>query len=218
MSSFRELFADNRKELAALLARDFLPSTEESRRRGFGEFVEAHTPAATGDLNGGVPALAAAYNETQDGRYAEAARDRYAEWVRSRPKGGAWATSTESVDVIGHGLPVYLGQLHVFLTSSHFDDEFLREFVECALFQMDYLAQHFFPDRNLRFSYSVGLLRAALCLRFLPEAQPFCRRRQRSSPTPAIARYFRTDRTRKRRPTITSARWVTFSLRFAGRG
>ena len=199
MPDLRETLLRNRERLARLLEKESIPYTEESRRRNFGEFVqplteltrqaadqaveaylrECSNESARGrnretpksPAAGSLIVLASAFQETGEEKYAELARSCYADWMRARP-GADSAKGAEGADRIAHGLPVLLGQLHVFLKSEHFDDEFIEQFIRCSLEDLNYLAANIYPARNLRFSYACGLLRAALLLEFLPEAKP----------------------------------------------
>lgn len=120
-----------------------------------------------------VPPLASAYKDTRQEKYAEAARDYIADWIRAHPPEEDWhmGGSYDNVLSLSVRVRVWLSTLPAFLDSAAFDDSFLEQVVESARVQLDYLAGHMAQVGNWRIANADALLSGGIRLAFLPQAE-----------------------------------------------
>jgi len=124
-----------------------------------------------------LPPLAAAYRETGDERFAQAARAYIEDWIGSHP---GYDTAQQFMPGdSGLNMSIRLGTSHsagwggtipAFLVSSTFDDAFLRRIADSMSVQAAFLAEHLTPWGNWRISELDALVFTALRFPFLPNA------------------------------------------------
>ncbi|MCJ7751936.1 MAG: heparinase II/III family protein, partial [Armatimonadetes bacterium] len=124
-----------------------------------------------------LPPLAAAYRETSDERFAEAARSYIEDWVRSHP---SYETAQRFMPGdSGLNMSIRLGTSHAagwggalpaFLASPAFDDSFLQTLADSLSVQAAFLADHLTPWGNWRISELDALVFTALRFPFLEGA------------------------------------------------
>lgn len=189
--SLRDAFLAQHRRYPAVWGDElgFVPEVERGRMEGLGEMRRALTPQVKAVADqlaglvptpddaaalrqrcptdvGALPMLGAAYHETGDERYAQAARARYLDLLRTR------ATRAQfSWDDLAHGIYAFLGALHIFLRSPAFDEALTEKIVAAACDQLRWLSAEIHPARNLRNTSATALLCNSLRLAFLPEAQ-----------------------------------------------
>ncbi len=122
-----------------------------------------------------LTALAAAFKETEEERFAEAARDYIGDWIQAHPVVENWKPHLRDSSLnmgirLGYGMQGWMGTLPTFLESRAFDDSFLTKLVESAQCQLNWLAANLPPHANPRVSGAMCLLESSLRLEFLPEA------------------------------------------------
>lgn len=122
-----------------------------------------------------LPALAEAFRQTGEERFAEAARDYIDDWIRAHPAVADWQPHPRDGALnmgirLGYGTMGWLGTLPVFLKSHAYDEAFLARLVESARIQLDWLAANLPPHANPRVSSAMCLLESGARLEFLPEA------------------------------------------------
>ena len=124
-----------------------------------------------------LPPLAAAYRETGDKRFAEAARDYVEDWIDSHP--GHEAAERFMAGDSGLNMSIRLGTSHatgwggvlpVFLGSPAFDDRFLTRVMDSMAVQAAFLSRHLTPWGNWRISELDALVFTALRFPFLENA------------------------------------------------
>ena len=127
-------------------------------------------------------ALAAAFNESGDRRYVEAARDYLLDWLAAHPVGAAGDWRPADYDALLN-LALRLGNsrffgwldaLGVFLggreSAAVFDDATVDRIIQSARAQLNYMAHHLTPIGNHRMAEADTLVTAACRLSFLDEA------------------------------------------------
>jgi hypothetical protein len=106
-----------------------------------------------------LPPLAAAYRETRDERFAQAARSYIEDWVDSHP--GYDAAQRFMPGDSGLNMSIRLGTSHssgwggtipAFLDSPAFDDAFLKKLMDSISVQVAFLSRHLTPWGNWRIS------------------------------------------------------------------
>jgi uncharacterized heparinase superfamily protein len=124
-----------------------------------------------------LPPLAAAYRETGDERFAEAARSYIEDWIRSHP--GYETAQRFMPGDSGLNMSIRLGTSHAsgwggivpaFLPSPSFDDAFLQTVADSMSVQAAFLADHLTPWGNWRISELDALVFTALRFPFLEGA------------------------------------------------
>jgi len=124
-----------------------------------------------------LPPLAAAYQETGDERFAEAARSYIEDWIRSHP--GYETAQRFMPGDSGLNMSIRLGTSHAsgwggvlpaFLPSPLFDDTFLQTLADSMSVQAAFLAAHLTPWGNWRISELDALVFTALRFPFLEGA------------------------------------------------
>jgi hypothetical protein len=118
-----------------------------------------------------LPSLAAAYKETGDERYAEAARDFLLDWIRAHPTRPDWALApydnTLNLCIRATQWTLTLAD---FLPSPAFDDAAVAAILASLTAQLEFLTTHLAPQANWRIAHVDALLTCGICLPFLPEA------------------------------------------------
>lgn len=119
-----------------------------------------------------LPSLAAAYRETGDARYAEAARDYLLDWIRANPTRAGWALAEydNTLNLSIRALEWTL-TLADFLPCPAFDDAAITAILDSLTAQLDFLCEHLAPAINWRIAHADALLTCAICLPFLPPAE-----------------------------------------------
>jgi hypothetical protein len=124
-----------------------------------------------------LPPLAAMYRETGDERYAEAARDYLADWIRAHPTRPDWEKASYD-NVLNLCIRVgnsqsagWLGTLPVFMASPGFDQAFVEEVIASCTAQLDYLMAHIAPSINWRIANADTLLVSGIRLAHLQPAE-----------------------------------------------
>lgn len=122
-----------------------------------------------------LPALAYAFAQTGEERFAEAARDYIEDWIRAHPCVSDWQPHPRDGALnmgirLGYGTAGWLGTLPLFLPSKAYDEDFLARFVESVRTQLSWLEANLPPHGNPRVSSAMCLLEAGFRLAFLPEA------------------------------------------------
>ncbi len=124
-----------------------------------------------------LPPLAAAYRETGDERFAQAARSYIEDWIRSHP--GYETAQRFMPGDSGLNMSARLGTSHTsgwggtlpaFLPSSAFDDTFLQTLVDSLSVQAAFLSDHLTPWGNWRIAELDALVFTALRFPFLATA------------------------------------------------
>jgi hypothetical protein len=124
-----------------------------------------------------LPPLAAAYRETGDERFAEAARSYIEDWIRSHP--GYEEVERFMPGDSGLNMSARLGTSHTsgwggalpaFIPSPSFDDAFLQTLADSVSVQAAFLADHLTPWGNWRIAELDALVFTALRLPFLEGA------------------------------------------------
>jgi hypothetical protein len=119
-----------------------------------------------------LPPLAAAWRDTGDAGYAEAARDYTADWLRAHPTRAGWQLApydnTLNLSIRMHQ---WFTALPALLDSTAFDDETVDAMLGSAQAQLDYLLDHLSSRMNWRIAQADSLLTNALRLEGLPGAQ-----------------------------------------------
>jgi len=124
-----------------------------------------------------LPPLAALYRETGDERYAEAARDYLAEWMRAHPTRPGWEMAPYDnvlnlcIRVGNSQFAGWLGALPVFMKSPAFYDAFVDEIIASCATQLDYLMKMIAPNINWRIANADSLLVSGIRLAHLPGAE-----------------------------------------------
>ena len=118
-----------------------------------------------------LPALAAAWQETKDERYAEAARDYMADWIRAHPDREDWAQARHD-NTLSLAIRVqnWLACLPRFLSSKAFDDGIVSAIIASAACQIDYLCAHLATAHNWRIAHADSILLASFRLDGHPAA------------------------------------------------
>ena len=119
-----------------------------------------------------IPSLAAAYLATGEERFAEAARDFIADWMRAHPARENWETAPYD-NTLNLSIRVieWVMTLADFLPSPAFSDEFVGEMLDSIRAQLDFLGGHLAPAANWRIAHADSLLMASIALPMLPEAE-----------------------------------------------
>ena len=122
-----------------------------------------------------LPALAAAFQQTGEERFADAARDYIDDWIRAHPAVEGWRPHPRDGALnmgirIGYGTIGWIGTLLAFLPSRAYDEAFLGRLVESLQIQLDWLAVNLPSHANPRVSSAMCLLESGLRLDFLPQA------------------------------------------------
>jgi len=121
--------------------------------------------------------LAAIYRKTGDERYAEAARDYLAEWMRAHPTRPDWERASYDnvlnlcIRMGNSQSPGWLGTLPVFMQSPVFNAAFVEEIVASCAAQLDHLMKHIAPHINWRIANADSLLVSGIRLAHLPGAE-----------------------------------------------
>ncbi len=115
--------------------------------------------------------LAAAYAETKDEKYAEAARDYLADWLRARPTRDGWEPGPgDNTLTLGIRNDMWFANLPAFLDSPAFDEAFIQQMIDSTAVQLAYLMGHLAPYMNWRIAHADSLLMTGLRLEFHPHA------------------------------------------------
>jgi len=123
-----------------------------------------------------LPSLAALYRETGDEKYAEAARDYLAEWMRAHPTRPGWEMAPYDsvlnlcIRLGNSNFAGWLGTLPIFIKSPAFHDAFLDEIIASCAIQLDYLMKMIAPNINWRIANADSLLVNGIRLAHLPAA------------------------------------------------
>jgi hypothetical protein len=116
-----------------------------------------------------LPSLAAAYQETRDERYAEAARDYLVEWVHAHPVRGGWAPAHyDNTLNLSIRMMQWARVLSVFLPSPAFTDDVVEAIIASVTVQLDYLMAHLTPVANWRIAQADSLLYVGILFAALP--------------------------------------------------
>jgi len=119
-----------------------------------------------------LPSLATAYVETGEERYAEAARDYIADWIRAHPTVDGWHTASyDNTLNLSIRMLQWTLTLADFLPSPAFSPEFVTHMLDSIRVQQDFLSVHLAPAANWRIAHADSLLMTAIALPFLPEAE-----------------------------------------------
>ena len=115
--------------------------------------------------------LSGAYKETGDAKYAEAARDFIADWLRANPTVADWKMQPYD-DTLNLAIRVqqWLGSLSQFLAGEIFDDALVEQMIESVNAQLAYLMENLKPEGNWRIGQADSLMTAGLILAFDPRS------------------------------------------------
>lgn len=120
--------------------------------------------------------LAAAYRDSRDDKYAQAARDIYTHWLDKEPVEKGWRPPPNyNILIIPHRLGDtecvgWFGALPAFLSGKLFDESFLARLIESASVQLNHLAATLHEGRNIRMTQCDALLTQGLRLSFIPDS------------------------------------------------
>ncbi|HOF89133.1 MAG TPA: heparinase II/III family protein [Armatimonadota bacterium] len=118
-----------------------------------------------------LPSLAAAYLETGDAQYADAARDYLLDWIRAHPTRADWAIAPydNTLNLCIRAVQ-WTAVLPVFVASPAFDDATVEAILGSLAAQLAFLSTHLAPGSNWRIAHVDALLTCGLSLPFLPGA------------------------------------------------
>lgn len=123
-----------------------------------------------------LPALAAAFRETNDPRYAEAARDYVADWLRAHPTRLDWTIAPyDNTLNLTIRLQLWWSALPVCFEAAVFDDAGVDALVESSAAQLAYLQTHLSTVGNWRIAQAEGFMVCGLVLAHRPEAEAWRR-------------------------------------------
>ncbi|MHB9131068.1 MAG: heparinase II/III family protein [Armatimonadota bacterium] len=118
-----------------------------------------------------LPSLTKAYADTSDERYAQAAYDYLADWIRAHPTCGDWQIAPyDNTLNLCIRMAEWLESLPVLLASPSFSAVFVEQIYASMTVQLNYLMHHLAPVANWRIAHVDSLLLCGLCLDFLPDA------------------------------------------------
>ena len=119
-----------------------------------------------------LPPLAAAWGETGDERYPEAARDYIVDWIRAHPARADWALAPyDNTLNLCIRMLQWFTVLPALLDSEAFDDETVDAMLGSAQAQLGYLCEHLSSRMNWRIAQADSLLTNALRLEGLEGAE-----------------------------------------------
>ncbi|MHB0938083.1 MAG: heparinase II/III family protein [Armatimonadota bacterium] len=124
-----------------------------------------------------LPPLAAIYRETGDERYAEAARDYLADWMRAHPTRPDWQLAPYDnvlnlcIRVGNSQFAGWLGTLPIFRQSPAFAEAFVNDVISSCVAQLECLWDHIAPAINWRIANADSLLVSGIRLAQLPVAE-----------------------------------------------
>jgi len=117
------------------------------------------------------PPLISAYRETGDERYAEAARDYLADWIRANPSAPDWIMPSHDNGLnLGIRIPFFAQALVIFAASPAWNDEFAEQVLADIDGELRYIGGHLSPKGNFRMKQAMTLIEIALRLPFMPAA------------------------------------------------
>lgn len=120
--------------------------------------------------------LAALYRENGDEKYAAAARDYIADWMRAHPTRPDWdkaprdSTLNLCIRLGNSQWPGWMGCLPVFAASAAFDADFVEQVIASCQTQLNYLADNISGGSNWRIANADALVVGGVSLSFLPQA------------------------------------------------
>ncbi|MBS3763782.1 MAG: heparinase II/III family protein [Planctomycetes bacterium] len=119
-----------------------------------------------------LPALAAAYQETQDEKYANAAFDYIDDWIESHPPTDDWAIAPyDNTLNLCIRNQQWFRTLTAFLDSPVFDDEFVDRMIESGRAQLEFLCDNLSSHGNWRIAQADSLFTNGMRLKGIPEAE-----------------------------------------------
>ena len=120
--------------------------------------------------------LLAMYEKTGAERYAEAARDYIADWIRAHPASAGWTLARyDNTLNLSIRVMVWLGALPSFLASQAFDGKFVEAVTASAACQLEFLTTHLSSAGNWRIAQADALMTAGLRLDGSPGAEAWRR-------------------------------------------
>ncbi len=118
-----------------------------------------------------LSALMAGYKDTGDERYAEAARDYLADWMRAHPARPDWTMASHDNGLnLGIRVAFFAQALSVFAASPAWDDAFLAAVLEDIGCELRYIGEHLSPGGNFRMVQAMTLIECSLRLPFASDA------------------------------------------------
>ncbi len=123
-----------------------------------------------------LPPLMAAYAATRDERYAEAARDYLADWMRAHPATPGWTMPGYDNGLnLAVRVAFFAQALAVFSPSPAWDDTFCDELLADIGGELQFIGGHLSPKGNFRMKQAMTLIECALRLPQAPAAAAWCR-------------------------------------------
>ncbi|MFP4028908.1 MAG: heparinase II/III family protein [Candidatus Brocadiia bacterium] len=119
-----------------------------------------------------LPAVAAAYQETQDEKYANAAFDYIGDWIESHPPADDWtiAPYDNTLNLCIRNQQ-WFRTLPAFLDSAVFDNEFIDRMIESGRAQLEFLCDNLSSHGNWRIAQADSLFTNGMRLKGIPEAE-----------------------------------------------
>jgi hypothetical protein len=123
-----------------------------------------------------LPSLMAGYNTLQDERYAEAARDYIADWMRIHPACQDWKMPHYDNGLnLGIRVVFFAQALAAFCSSPAWDDAFLTKVIDDIGCELRYIGSNLSPKGNFRMVQAMALIQCGLRLPFVSEAKNWLR-------------------------------------------